>query len=391
MKTMRKLLVGLLVLILMAAFVSCDDNKNVPDEITVSTWDGTSADTSWYEADKTKKEYTLTSAAQLAGLMKLVNDGTDGKNLEGTDKIAISSFSDVTIKLACDIDLNNKQWTPIGLYDPAGEYKEIDGKTEGKYLRLFSGTFDGQGHTISGLYYNGDCETIALFGLVDGTIKNFTVKGEITAKTGAGVVGALEKGGVIENVTNYVNVTSNDTSDPAKGVGGITYANKMRVNNNKSGWTIKNCRNYGNITAETGCYVGGIGGLWSTGNTDIVVENCENYGTIKGKVAGGIVGVAGYFTFTNCNNYGSVTATKYAGGMVGYGTGGGITNDGPKFSNCKNEGKVAGQEGYVGSIFGYHNVEYKDGKTTITGLDTCTGDDPKVGKDGVAKDDSALK
>ena len=89
-------------------------------------WDGTQIDTSWYTGHENDESYTISSAAQLAGLAKLVNNG--------------NTFNGKTIKLGADIDLGGKEWTPIGTDD-----------------RPFQGTFDGAkesggNYTLSNLY-----------------------------------------------------------------------------------------------------------------------------------------------------------------------------------------------------------------------------------------------
>ena len=84
-----------------------------------STWDGSAVETDWYtnaEADTTS--YTISTAAQLAGLAKLVN--------EGPENGSPVNFSGKTVKLGADIDLAGKEWTPIG-----------------KSGATFNGTFDG--------------------------------------------------------------------------------------------------------------------------------------------------------------------------------------------------------------------------------------------------------
>lgn len=126
------------VLLLTTAVVCVADIHNAyADDATasVSVWDGT-VDKSWF--DNSQSEFTITTAAQLAGLAKWVNEGT--------------TFEGKTIKLGADIDLNGKKdgatewfsgdtlntkhiWTPIGSYDYDKKYD-------------FRGTFDGQGHTI---------------------------------------------------------------------------------------------------------------------------------------------------------------------------------------------------------------------------------------------------
>lgn len=91
------------------------------------------ADTSWYDENETT--FTITTAEQLAGLAKLVNamDGDKG----------IDPMNGKTILLGADIDLSGKEWVPIGYCEPIMENHVY-----------FTGSFDGQNHTISGIYIN---------------------------------------------------------------------------------------------------------------------------------------------------------------------------------------------------------------------------------------------
>ena len=100
-----------------------DDISLLNDENGTDVWDGTAVDTSWYAGHENETKFSIGTAAELAGLAALVNDGND--------------FSTKTVTLTNNIDLNNKAWTPIGNSDS-----------------VFAGTFDGNGHTISGLYIN---------------------------------------------------------------------------------------------------------------------------------------------------------------------------------------------------------------------------------------------
>lgn len=187
-----------------------------------------------------------------------------------------SSYSGVTVTLTADINLNNEAWTPIG-----------------KIATPFSGTFDGGGHTISGLLVNSAEDCQGLFGYVDfgSSIQNLSVVGSVTG---------------------------------ANHVGGI------------AGWTrgaIANCTFSGTVTGSvtapgpTGPYAGGVAG-WSSGT----IQSCINKGEVKGTLVGGVVGWNSG-TVTNCLNSGSVSGT-YAGGIAVQSTG--------TVSNCFNTGTVSG-------------------------------------------------
>ena len=108
-------------------------------------WDGKSIDTSWYNSNLS--EFTLEYASQLAGLASLVNEGT--------------TFSEKTIYLANDINLNKQEWTSIG--------RNADSSNK------FQGTLDGNNKTISNLLVEDlseDYHAAGFFGALNGTVKN---------------------------------------------------------------------------------------------------------------------------------------------------------------------------------------------------------------------------
>lgn len=216
-----------------------EDENNGDDEIALlnaenaaDAWDGTT-DTSWYENNKDATEFSIGTAAQLAGLAKLVNDGT-------------ATFSKKTIKLTADIRLNEQDvptsgnsWTPIG-----------------KNPKKFEGTFDGNGHTVSGLYINDTAVIKGLFGKVNNaTIKNLIVTGSVTVPKKANI------GGIVGNASNS---------------------------------TIQNCGFYGTVTAGTANTGGVIGG----GKTAL---NCWYYHTVSTPTTLGVFGAnnAGSYCYQN--------------------------------------------------------------------------------------------
>ena len=277
--------------------------------------------------------------------------------------------------------------------------------------KFFTGTFDGAGYKISGLYLNADNlgpadQGLGLFTMVGegGTVENLTVEGVIDGtNAGVGIGGIVGKnnGGTISNCTSIVDITGSVDSN----VGGI-------VGSGESG-TIENCCNTGsiNVTGSVDSNVGGIVGLAGNpnGRVTVTVENCENTGkvTVGGKgLIGGIVGRAnGGSTVSNCRNSGDISANKernsITGGIVGdnYGaisrcnnTGavsadgatGGVagqnvcSQSGPNsiVENCYNTGAVSGS-GDVGGVVGHNNNSenfdskikncYNTGKVTGTG------------------------
>ena len=207
--------------------------------------------------------------------------------------------------LTADIDLNNEPWTPIGNY------------TEGNQI-YYEGTFDGGGHTISGLNVTGKFRCASLFGAVKGgTIKNLTVAGNVShnySSTGldchvGGIVGSALDAATIENCSNNCSVTGGSGDF----IGGIAGSN---INSAR----IIDCYNVGTITG-TIMETGGV-----TGFNMGTISNCYNVGTIKmlhnsnavGEIVGNNVGTVKncyYLAGTNLNavgqsNNGNITKTE---------------------------------------------------------------------------------
>ena len=129
------------------------------DEETVQYWE-TSADTTWYNEEKT--EFTLSTAEELAGLAKLVDEG--------------NTFAGKTIKLSANIDLEG------ALFEPIGDASNAD----------FSGTFDGDGKTIFNLRQDCNSKHLGLFGAVyEGTVKNLVLDGALIENDGTGYAAGI--------------------------------------------------------------------------------------------------------------------------------------------------------------------------------------------------------
>ena len=176
-----------------------EDENNGDDEIALlnaenaaDAWDGTT-DTRWHNYEQTTFE--INTAEQLAGLAELVS--------------AFEVFDEtIVIKLTADIDLGNREWTPIG----------------GDSDWPFGGTFDGQGHTISGLYINNSSQYQGLFGYIDSSaiVQNLIVTGSVTTSkeyTG-GIVGRSPRNkGTVRNCGFYGTVTATGISGGVVGGG----------------------------------------------------------------------------------------------------------------------------------------------------------------------------
>lgn len=157
-KLLKRTVASCLVLPCIFSITGCNKNKDPKME----TWDGSIGEVSQAE----NGVITIDTAEELAGLAKKVNEGT--------------SYQGYTIKLAVDMDLANKEWTPIG-FGSSNYIGEIDGE-EGA---PFDGVFDGQNHTIYNLKITtfskggqGDVEASSGTGFIGfnkGTIKNLTI------------------------------------------------------------------------------------------------------------------------------------------------------------------------------------------------------------------------
>jgi len=293
--------------------------------------------------------------------------------------------------LTADIDLGYCQWPVIGVLSSNGQ-------------RAYTGTFDGQGHTVSGLNITslGGRQKLGLFGVAqDAVIENLTVRGNIDltgvrsydTTTGyiiGGVLGSGEGGGVtIRSCVSQVDISVsfvNDQKAQNSAVGGLV----GRLSGSGS-HEITNCRNEGRIyTAfEPGAYYlggsggnGGQGGIVGFIGASAQLECCVNTGTVyAGRAAGvgGIVGNAGdsgvTITLNQCANQGAVSNDTGGvllrkggtGGIIGLAPTGSVT-----VSSCYNTGAVAGSA-IVGGILGGEKGEHTSsqyGNQNLT-LENC--------------------
>lgn len=206
---------------------------------------------------------------------------------------------DQTYFLGNDITLTG-DWTPLGTTSSP-----------------FKGSFDGNGHTISGLRVTADSgRGIGLFGIVakDAVIENLTIKDAAITITGssgssAGIVVGENKG-TVRNVTTYGTISAPNSDR----IGGI-------VGSNSDYGQVYNCTNHAAVTGKR--YVGGIVGHCTIAQFDRNFDACGNDGEVQGnQYVGGSIGyveVKQKTTFREIRNEGKVTATdKYAGGVFGY-------------------------------------------------------------------------
>ncbi len=241
-------------------------------------------------------------------------------------------------ELVCDV-VGNLKIDPSGL----NVWQPIDG---------FSGTFDGNGHSISGLYVKSD-RTAGLFANVTGMVSNLTLQNIY-------VEGGQNVGGIAGCATNVVGCSVYGSVVGSGNVGGIVgecansisdctnYANVFSYGDNVGGvagkaLVVDKCTNYGYIFGDTNNTGGVIGYL------GVRCNSCYNYGKIIGR-ADNTGGIAGYFytgSMSECVNYSDVSsAGSFAGGVAGR-----IDHTG-SIQHCGNLGDVSGAY-YVGGIVGY--------------------------------------
>lgn len=280
-----------------------------------SVWDGTSTDTSWYNENDT--EFTIDTAAELAGLAKLVNEG--------------NNFANKTVVLNADIDLAGHAWTPIGS-GVAG----ADGITSGGFL----GTFDGNNHVIIRLTTVSDESEAAaaggLFAVVGGTVENLILEqAAVTTNKGEGIAAAVS---VLYNGTVSNVITAGGSVSGNKGVGGV-------VGRLYSGGVITGCENYASVAATTSG--GGIVGqaYYSREDLTINISACINYGDVTSDYAAGGITSLTPGNITQCYNFGDITAATVAGGIVAE------NNMGGSVDSSINYGNVTG--GIAGGIVGW--------------------------------------
>ena len=219
--------------------------------------------------------YTVTSADGLMNVAKLVNGGK----------------TDINITLDKNIDLTGKGWTPIGT----------------SFDNSYKGTFDGGGHTITGLTVTTNDQFVGLFGYLNraGMVKNVVMEGiQITSNHMFGCTGGVVgySWGTIENCSVSGSVSGTDC------VGGV-------VGSQKAG-SIIGCSSSATVKGKH--YVGGVAGekwgtmtaCYATGNVTLEIASQKN------NFGGGVVGLNGGSRVLACYATGNVTSTGSSTGNV---------------------------------------------------------------------------
>jgi len=250
------------------------------------TWNG-AANTDWYNAEQ--NEFTIATAEQLAGLATLVNGGNNLKNK--------------TITLQNNIFLNDTtDWQNWENAAPANTWTAIGKDTNA----AFRGTFDGAGHTVSGVYINNaSADNQGFFGFVntDGVVKNLSVIASF-------VKGRKNVGIVVGNNNSLVdNCHSNGKTAGKQSVGGIVGYNSGETTNSSSA---------GAVYGKGGKFYGGFVG----GNDQGKISNSSSSASLggRGMFFGSFVG-GNDGKISNSYSTGEVNARgMFSGGFVGANT-----------------------------------------------------------------------
>ena len=297
----------------------------------VSTWNGTHEP--WTNGTGTEADpFLIENAQQLANLAYRVNNGLDA----GGGHV---SNHDYHYKLMVDVNLNGSnsfQWDPIGYWNSNTDYQ------------CFGGHFDGNNHTISGLYINSSANRVGFFAFTEGaTIMNLSLNGtkvftSASISCAGGVAGSA-------NSTDIMNCSTSFT----EGISALNYAGGI-IGFSEDVATITNCHNIGNVSASR-CSGGMVGQAGTA-----TMTNCHNIGNVSVSsssnetYSGGIMGKVGTATLTNCYNTGNISNSSYhpyscytySGGIVGQAGTAIITN-------CYNTGAVSASPSYIsGGIVG---------------------------------------
>ena len=354
-----------------------DFDKPVTEPITLTA--------KWLTGEGTAASPILISTAEE---LKIFHDIVNGENGRTQQLGACAT-------LTADIVLNDGTFDEDGNYTPgpSGADKPTEWTPMGvNTSAAYTGTFDGAGHTIQGVYCNSNSKAPGLFGYIDGaTIQGVRVTGYFNANNAeqAGCIAALAKSSRITGCVSTASINGRDSFQSSTGgIVGIADSNTQ----------VSDCINYGTVKRTTSKYyatfAGGIVGCLADYST---VTNCSNFGSIIGLVnssstppiyVGGIVGTARLESISDCYNAGAVrideqgnsSATQGAGGIAGY------AGDDAQYlthiSNCYNVGSVtaANANAMLGGIVGRSGYD----SVAITNCYYLTGTAGQVYGDGTA-------
>lgn len=368
--------------------------------------------------------YRIATAEEFRAMARRINEGGFG-----------SDYAKACYLLTADIDLEGREWEPIG-----------------NDSVFFSGVLDGGGHTVTGLKISYKdpltgvgMDDVALIGhMSEGTVKNLTVAASTLSARGAQprcaaivancreslienchvaadvtVASTYQAAGVVANAsstfvigcTNAAAITGEGDGSQA---GGIAARADGPVENCANSGTVtaggdaagiavlansgvKNCANSAPVTADAGC-AGGIVGTFDDGalnkesnDTSVTLENCTNSGPVTSlrDVAGGIAAACRTGTVRGCANTAPVRGAEEAGGIMGFFHLSAFGNPAPTFTveNCTNSGTVTAIAEFGQGVAGGICADLMGGKDTLFFFENCTntGAVETGGQTGVAE------
>lgn len=277
--------------------------------------------------DDGQGNYIVTTAEGLKAVADIANNGNLGINITLTE----------------NINLTDMEWTPIGT----------------NYNNAYTGIFDGNGHTITGLTVTGSDQYAGLFGRIGsgGTVKNVVLEGvQITSDNSLGSVGGVA--GYSYGNIEYCSVSGSVSVSGISDVGGVVgYQVGGSITGCSSSATVKGTQRAGGMAGVTNSGAS-LTGCYATGDVTV-----ENDGT-NNSHAGGVVGYNGGGTLTACYATGSVTGigsgTIYVGGVTG-------SNNLGILTACYHaKGTVNGPAGTTGGVAGRNFKDSMFGGGIIT-------------------------
>ena len=331
-------------------------------------WDGTTAKEFACGTGTKLNPYVILTAEQLAHLSFIV--GAKDKDYDGK---YFKLGADIILNEGDVIDENGAlvadstklhKWTPIGNSNVA-----------------FTGNFDGDGHSVSGMFINTTSTHNGLFGNSSGAIQNVTVENGWVkgGNSTAGVIGSIASEGVVRNAHNKNSVTG--TGEGSGGIAGTkiynAYQKVAKLENCSNRGVVKGKKLVAGIVGSVsnnlnivdvqneGVIEGdyGVAGIVGHLGTNTLVEQSVNKGNIYGKeYTAGLVSFAGYLQGSASNkygtldrvvNYGVVEGTKYTAGVVGEAACYNVLS-------VANLGTVVGGD-YVGGVAGHSKYAKIDG------------------------------
>ena len=257
---------------------------------------------------KVGNPYIITTAEELAWFRDQVNGGNKKICAKIAENVEVIDLKDFCHAADASKKIDEQSWVPIGNSN-----------------KLYQGTFDGNGKTITNLYINANQKYMGLFGYTyQSTIKNLTFENANVTNTQSNtgiLVGKAGYGSTLQNIKisktcqikggNYTGGIAGELNGNAYNCVNYTTVQGIKSVGGLFGWysrkgnSITACANYGNVTASSDM-VGGLVGYYSSGT----IQDCANYGDVKGTYR--VAGMAGFVSegkVQNVFSYGNVSAT----------------------------------------------------------------------------------